>query len=85
LIETIITNTDSKSIEAGITRLIQYQPNYDSYTVTNSCNFNTIQITKTEIGKLTHLVQSSLDSQYKQLKLILDHNQIIIYPHLGSA
>lgn len=83
-IKPVIVGTDVQSIENGITWLVQQQPNYEFYTISNSCNLDTMKMTKCEIQKISQIITSSI-TDYDQIKLTIDHDNIVVYPHLGSA
>ena len=84
-INPIVVNSTTTDIESGIVQLIHKQPNYESYVISDSCGFTQFQVTKEEVKKISRIIHSSVDNQYDQLKLIIDHNKIIVYPHIGSA
>ncbi len=82
----IVTETiSSDSIENDLNYLLTHSTIYDNYVVVNTLDMSQCQYSFENVKLAAIPIYDTARNKYKQLKLIINDEKIIVYPHIGSA
>ena len=81
----VTTATSLSRIENDLKYLVHHNTIYEDYTICNTLDMSEYKYSFDNIQMASIQIFDTAKNKYKQLKLIMNDEKIIVYPHIGTA